>query len=351
MREASKLGWKPKVSVIIPVYNAEAHLRECVESLLAQSLRECEFIFVNDGSSDSSASILERYRSSDERIILIHQTNAGVSEARNAGLLSASGTYIGFVDADDWVSPHMYETLYEAAVGHSCDAVFSNYIQGDEQSGTVMRLPIPDGAKLDQTFIRHTLLPLYLESDQYNSVCNKLYRRELASRCGVAFPKKVALGEDGLFNMKFLGVSESALYLDYAGYHYRETAGSATRNAAVDYFARTVEVYQAELPREAVQSLSGEQLLLLRTNKFVRSAMSVIHSYYSEETPLSFAKKYKYVKSMLGHSELKTALSRYIRQNGSGMGRYERLFIRMMSLESALGLYGAAAYSRARNKS
>ena len=97
------------VSVIIPVYNAEKYLKDCIESLLRQTLPELEFIFVNDGSKDTSAQIIASYQATDSRITLINQPNQGVSVARNNGIAAAQGDYIGFVDADDTIDPDFFE--------------------------------------------------------------------------------------------------------------------------------------------------------------------------------------------------------------------------------------------------
>ena len=102
------------VSVIIPVYNADKFLERCVNSLLSQTLASCEFIFVNDGSTDASLSILQQFQQKDPRIRLVNQENKGVSDARNAGLKIANGDYIGFVDADDFIEKDYFEKLYSA---------------------------------------------------------------------------------------------------------------------------------------------------------------------------------------------------------------------------------------------
>ena len=116
-----------KISVVIPVYNAEEYIIECIESLLGQTLKECEFIFVNDGSNDGSQQIIERYKLLDSRIKLINQENQGVSCARNNGLKIALGEYIGFVDADDFIEEEMYEVLYDSIKSDNSDSVISNY--------------------------------------------------------------------------------------------------------------------------------------------------------------------------------------------------------------------------------
>ncbi|MGL5904566.1 MAG: glycosyltransferase family 2 protein, partial [Cetobacterium sp.] len=103
---------KPKISIIVPVYNAENYLEKCIDSVLNQTFRDFELILVNDGSLDSSGAICDEYSQKDKRIIVIHKKNGGQSSARNAGLDIVKGEYIGFVDSDDWIEPEMYEILY-----------------------------------------------------------------------------------------------------------------------------------------------------------------------------------------------------------------------------------------------
>ena len=101
----------PELSVIVPVYNAEAYLRKCISSILQQTYSDLEVILVNDGSIDSSGKIAQEIADEDDRVKVINQINQGVSSARNTGLRIAAGRYVGFVDADDWIEPTMYETL------------------------------------------------------------------------------------------------------------------------------------------------------------------------------------------------------------------------------------------------
>lgn len=115
------VGQEELISVIVPVYNAEEHLRECLESIIQQTYENLEIIVVNDGSSDQSEKIITEIQQTDLRIRLISQENAGVSAARNAGLKAAHGAYIGFVDADDWIHPDMYRQLCQNLCQYNAD--------------------------------------------------------------------------------------------------------------------------------------------------------------------------------------------------------------------------------------
>ena len=120
---------KPTVSIIVPIYNVEKYLGRCLDSLLAQTLKNIEIIAVNDGSTDLSLKILKEYSIKDSRIKIINKPNGGVSSARNEGIQLASGEFIGFVDPDDWVDPEMYEDMVNHAKNEKADIVMCSYIE------------------------------------------------------------------------------------------------------------------------------------------------------------------------------------------------------------------------------
>ena len=117
----------PELSVIVPVYNAEAYLRKCISSILQQTYSDLEVILVNDGSIDSSGKIAQEIADEDDRVKVINQINQGVSSARNTGLRIAAGRYVGFVDADDWIEPTMYETLINGIIDCQADLACCGY--------------------------------------------------------------------------------------------------------------------------------------------------------------------------------------------------------------------------------
>ena len=121
----------PLISVIIPVYNVEKYLRECLDSVLAQTYKNLEIILIDDGSPDNCGKICDEYAQKDNRIKVIHQVNQGVSAARNAGLKVATGEYIAFVDSDDFIKPDMYEYLYALISKEHADMAMCNVIQTD----------------------------------------------------------------------------------------------------------------------------------------------------------------------------------------------------------------------------
>lgn len=178
----------PVVSVIIPVYNAEEYLGQCVKSVLDQELSSLEVILVDDGSEDSSVAIIERFQTSDSRVRLIKQNHEGAGEARNKGLSVASGTYIQFLDSDDWASPAMLKDMVRNAEKNKSDIVVSQAYEFDDETGREW---------LVTWVCKHYLLPngVFCWKDIPSCiftafpalVWNKLFRREFIERENIAF--------------------------------------------------------------------------------------------------------------------------------------------------------------------
>ena len=115
------------ISIIVPVYNMEKYLARCVDSIIAQTYDKIEIILVDDGSTDNSSSMCDHYARKDERIKVVHKLNGGLSDARNAGFAVATGSYIGYVDSDDWIEPDMYEKMYYACVENDAELAVCRY--------------------------------------------------------------------------------------------------------------------------------------------------------------------------------------------------------------------------------
>jgi glycosyltransferase involved in cell wall biosynthesis len=337
-----------KVSVIIPVYNAEKYLAVCIESLLNQTLKQCEFIFVNDGSTDQSKPIIESYKKDDSRIILINQENQGVSVARNNGLKIASGEYVGFVDADDYVKSDLYQTMYDQIA--NCDGVITNLESEMEGQTYTLDYSFPQNVILDKNFINNELLPYFLKKDNLNSVVNKLYKNRIIKENNLRFPEGIALGEDGLFNIRFLSHANRIVYIPYSGYRYREVDGSATRSISKkDYFQRALEVYRLEIPEINEVIDDRQKIIKFKSIKLIHTVLGLIHIYLIPTRKVSLKERYLYVKRMINHEDVRMALPFY-QQEYEDLGRYEDFILKMINKRFMLGIFLAAAYSRYRNK-
>lgn len=337
------------VSIIIPVYNTEKYLEECIKSLLSQSLCNCEFIFVNDGSNDNSINIIKNHRKKDERIILINQKNQGVSEARNTGILNAKGKYIGFVDSDDYIDSDMYEELYKQIQNEKCDIIISNFEEELNGNKCSRKYSLKENKVLDKNYIENEILPFLLREDSLNTVCNKLYKKSIIDENNIRFPKGVPLGEDGIFNMIYFSKCNSCKYIDYTGYHYREVNGSATRNLNKhDYFQRELDVYNFDLEK-LIDMPQNIDIKSLKSVKLINNIKSNIYIYFEKNQEKSIFYKCKYIKNIVNKKEIKEALEIYL-SNENITGRYEKLFLLCMKNKLVVLLYILCTYSRIRNK-
>ena len=213
----------PKVSVIVPVYNVKPYLERCIDSLISQSLKEIEIILVDDGSTDGSAAICDDYARRDERIVVIHKQNGGVSSARNVGIDFAKGDYIMFVDSDDWVEPEFCNLPYDVAKQNDADMVMFglNMINGSRKYRNV---EVPEGLFTS----KETALYLLTGPVQNYSV-NKIIRGSIA--------KKVHFIEGMIFedidaNYRFVLGCDSFVCIEDRLYNYviRDGSITTTRN-------------------------------------------------------------------------------------------------------------------------
>lgn len=202
------------VSVVVPVYNAQAHLQQCLDSILQQSYSRIEVICVNDGSRDRSGSILDRYMLHDPRVKVIHQKNGGVSKARNNGLTYATGKYVQFVDSDDAIQPGMIRALVNAMEDTKAQLVICGY----QEMGENLVVKSPDEALLKDRASFIEVFDVLYRQVMLNSVWNKLYLRELIS---ADFPEGISIGEDLIFNMQYLAGVQRIKIVPRAYYLYR----------------------------------------------------------------------------------------------------------------------------------
>ncbi|MED4787512.1 glycosyltransferase family 2 protein [Bacillus atrophaeus] len=213
----------PKVSVIIPVYNGEKYLRECLDSALNQTLKNIEVLVVDDGSTDSTRNILRYYEAIDERLKPIYQANQGPATARNNALKQAKGEYVVFLDSDDWVEPETYADMYEAAYNHSADIVFTDMVweYEDATKNCVHKYAVSANRPIDRAEIKAEILTDFLYNGSYGGVC-KLFRKSFLEAHNIEFPSGKSLGEDWLFNMDAFTHCRTAYYIDKPHYHYRQ---------------------------------------------------------------------------------------------------------------------------------
>lgn len=213
------------ISVIVPVYNVEKYLDECIKSIVNQKYKQLEIILVNDGSTDNSYEICKKWSKKDSRITIIDKENGGLSSARNAGLDSANGDYIAFIDSDDYIDPHMFEDMREIFNRNQVSAVIcplETFIDGT--SSKKLFLPLKkEGLITSKQYIKYIL-----QHKADNAVCNKLYKKSDISN--LRFESGI-INEDIIFNVDFFLNTDSVFSLKKPYYKYRLRPGSITQQA------------------------------------------------------------------------------------------------------------------------
>lgn len=216
------------VSVIIPVYNAEKYINKCIDSVLAQTLQNIEIILINDGSTDNSAIVLSQYAEKYNNIKVISQENKGASAARNEGLKVATGEFIGFVDADDYISSDMYKQLYDIAIDKNVDIVTSNfcYVKNDVIDKGVVNLP--ENRIIYQNEIRD--LVCYANKNRLLWFAVKsIYRTSMIKENNIFYNTDVKIGTETPFVLECLLCAKSLYYVNVVNYFYVQSPNSITR--------------------------------------------------------------------------------------------------------------------------
>ena len=193
----------PAIRIIVPIYNAERYLDRCINSILTQDFEDFELILVNDGSTDSSREIIEHFKERDKRIRCIHQKNGGLSNARNAGMHLACGTYIRFVDADDWLPQDSLSILYSTATYYDdADLTIGEYLR-IQHGNKITPGGLTSSGLWDIAAFGHYLLNNY-HKIYFGAAWNKLFKRDIIIKYNIQFPDGISYCEDYIFTFKYL---------------------------------------------------------------------------------------------------------------------------------------------------
>lgn len=197
---------RPLVSIVLPVYNCERYIRECIDSILAQTYNTWELVIIDDGSTDASPNICDEYAQSEARIKVFHQSNNGVSYSRNIGIEASSGQFIVFCDSDDYLEPEYLETLLQTARDHpSYEHIWCCFqtVSGSDRENARPNYVLHDPVSFYSVKDILTLHAMWLDA----SPCNKLFSAEKLMQNHLRFPEDLSLGEDYLFNLSYLDCS------------------------------------------------------------------------------------------------------------------------------------------------
>lgn len=236
-----------KITVIVPVYNAEQYISKCIESILEQTYTNLQIILVDDGSTDGSGELCDRYAALDRRVDVCHTTNRGLVAARKEGIRKAQGDYVGFVDADDYIEPNMYELLLNELIESKADFVHTGYI---EENGHAKRniWDFENGIfELENVKDREEFLVRYVLKVEKNkfisySIWSKLYKRELITESYFLLQDNQQYGEDLLSLCLCILHSKRVALSRHALYHYVVRKNSMSHLYNIEYFMKEIEL-------------------------------------------------------------------------------------------------------------
>ena len=290
----------PKVSIIMPFYNVEKYIEQCITSLLKQSYSDFELICVDDGSKDDSIKIVEKYGKIDNRIKIIRQENKGLATARNTGLKVATGEFIYFVDSDDWVHPDLLkETLTRIELDNSDIVIFDTYNVYGNSFVPVNRIAnFKDKFKKEYLYYKDDIDCIDLPCTAWS----KLYRAEFIQKYNLQFPNGMRFGEDSPLWFLLLQNNPKISLLDKCLYFYRKRQDSLTARST-DLMDKQIHVYNFVKNMEYFSKFTEEEQLRIldfncRMCIYAYSAMENIKLSVPYEKSLKyFFKEYKYFKN------------------------------------------------------
>lgn len=222
------------VSIIVPIYNIEKYIEECLKSIISQTYKDIEIILIDDGSTDESGKICDWYAKKNKRVKVIHKQNEGLVRARKKGLQEAKGDLIAYVDGDDWIEPNMISRLYQVMIENDVDIAMCGRFEDTGDTHRVVNHGIPEG-KYDKHDLLEKVYPnmivngAFFEWGMFPGVWDKLWKREALYEYQMAVDERLAMGEDAACTYPALLNANSIYVLHECLYHYRQTATSMVK--------------------------------------------------------------------------------------------------------------------------
>lgn len=320
------------ISIIVPVYNVEKYLSQCVDSILSQTYKNIEVILIDDGSKDSSGKLCDEYSEKYEQCRVIHKENAGLGMARNSGLEEIRGDYVAFVDSDDWIKPDAIEKMYKALKDNNVDFCKSGFIRF-QNNGKKIRSVTYNAEYFSGDEAKNVLLPRMVGSSpsQHDSVemcvCGVLYNAQIIKEYKLRFPsERVLISEDLVFNIDYMQNANGACLVPYEGYMYRYNPKSLSASYRKDRF-KAVNYFYNEMEKKLVgYGYKDDTILRLKRIYFVYVLMCVTQEKKSV-SKIPFAKSIDNIKMICNDCQLLKNIDTY---PVNELGIKQQLFLMML---------------------
>lgn len=307
------------VSVIVPVYNVEAYLERCINSILAQTYRDLEIILVDDGSPDKCGEICDAYIQKDERIFVIHKTNGGLSSARNAGIEKATGDFIAFIDSDDWVDEEYIERLITALIETDADMSACKFCRFNEENPQRQFFEKePEIIAADKYFC------VFSEKSYAGYACNKLFKRKIIQENNLQFDEQIFNGEDFPFVLEYVHFAKKVAFIKQDLYFY--------------FFREAGIMNSIRLSDRFISILYAREKALHFLQKYASDCYDVCKASY-----LSILSKIKYMTmlDLTKHKELYIQVNEKLKRERKGL-----FFLKRVGIKEKIKLFIMIYFSR-----
>lgn len=305
----------PELSIVIPVYNGEKYIKKCYEGIASQSFKNWEAIFVDDGSTDNSPTILDNIADIDSKVKVIHKTNGGTATARNTGLDIATGQYITFLDCDDEIKNDMYEKMTDLMESTGADmGVCGFYFKLEKESDQKYETTYleekyyPSSFYKNQAEIKEHLVDMW-DSDLLSNVWNKLYSMDLIRSKQLRYRDGHVYTEDRVYNRQFIENCNSIAITQECLYYYiRERVGSTTEKYRDDSFIIRNKEYKEFTEHFKKLGIWNEKTREYTSREFIERIAGCIENVFHAGAKLSVGQKYNRIKEMIRHEDTREAI-------------------------------------------
>lgn len=305
---------KPKISIIVPAYNVEKYIAQCLQSLVNQTYKNLEIIVVNDGSKDKTGEIIEKFAEEDNRIRYVNQENKGVAEARNVALQKVNSEFVMFVDSDDWLDLETCETVLNEATSENADMIMFGYVREYAENSLPKAMfdeekVIFEGEEVKDKLHRRIFGPINEElknPEKLNvntTIWGKLYKTSLVKNVKFVSLQELGLCEDGYFNISVFKNVKKAVFIKKYFYHYRKVinGGSLTQNKDSNIFEKEKRFYNKLNEIIINENLTDEYKLALDNRmavSLIEAGIAIVNGNYNV---------YENIKKILQSNEYKSA--------------------------------------------
>lgn len=329
---------KPIISIIIPIYKVpEQYLRKCIDSVIAQTLKNIEILLIDDGSPDKCGAICDEYAHKFDNVITIHKSNGGLSSSRNIGVLTASGNYIMFVDGDDWLEPDTCEVLCQKAVCYNVDLIMFGMSKDYSDRSVKYDYFLKENHKYEGTEIKWLQTQILNYNSNIATATTKLIKRSVLINNQIFHNERLKQGAEGIvFNIDLFNKIKNAFFVKEYLYHYRYNDSSISASYDEDNIKLVIDCFE-EIKNKIVKMSNCDELMEMYKNRLIYAIVTtVISGYMNPSNPDSYKTKKRKCETYLQNEIVKEALKT---ANMKGISKSRKVVVSLIQNRMYLSIY------------